>query len=362
MNDPTSIALVRLSHLGDVVLALPLFHALRERFPRARLAWVVQSEFAGLLDGLGGLDRIVRFERRGGASAWLALQRELASLAPQLAVDAQGNYKSALATLVSGAPRRVGVAPRDWRERGAWLAMTEFAEALSPSEEHAMDRTRALVEHLCGSRELRRDPALGADELERGRRELDARCGTDAAPLIVQLSDERDVRAWPLERALELARDSAAAGWRVLLLSGPSEEAQGHAAAEHLRAEPRVAHWVAQRGLRQLAALFSAAAERGACYVGPDTGPTHLAAACGLRVVVLAGPQSHLRTGPWPVAEPSARGASPHRVVRSPLALDCAPCLERSCRRADGPLCMRSIEPAAVLALAQGAAAAASTR
>ncbi len=362
MDEPSSIALIRLSHLGDVVLALPLFHALRERFPRARLAWVVQTEFSGLLEGLVGLERLVRFERRGGARAWLALQRELASFAPQLAVDAQGNYKSAMATLVSGAPRRIGLAPRDWRERGAWLAMNEYAAPLANDEEHAMDRTRALIEHLCGPRELRRDPALEAHERERGRRKLDELCGVDAAPLVVQLSDARDVRAWPLERALELARGAAADGWRVLLVSGPSEERAGSEAAEQLRDEPRVSHWVAQRGLRELAAVFSAAAERDACYVGPDTGPTHLAAACGLRTVVLAGPQSHLRTGPWPVAEPSTRGASPHRVLRSPLALDCAPCLARSCRRAEGPLCMRSIEADAVLALARRSTAHAPTR
>lgn len=362
MDEPSSIALVRLSHLGDVVLALPLFHALRERFPRARLAWVVQSEFAGLVEGLEGLERVVRFERRGGARAWLALKSELASFAPQLAVDAQGNYKSALATLVSGAPRRVGVAPRDWRERGAWLAMSEYAAPLPPEREHAMDRTRALVEHLCGASELRRDPALRADELERGRRKLDELCGACAAPLIVQLSDERDVRAWPLEHALELARGAAALGWSVLLLSGPGEADAGRRAAEQLGQQPRIAHWIAQRGLRELAALFSAAAEREACYVGPDTGPTHLAAACGLRVVVLAGPQSHLRTGPWPVAEPGARGASPHRVLRSPLALDCAPCFSRRCHRPDGPLCMRSIEPRAVLELARRATASTTTR
>lgn len=349
MPDPQRIALIRLSHLGDVVLALPLFHALRARFPRAKLAWVIQPEFAGLLEGLEGLERVVLFQRRGGARAWLALQRDLARFAPDLAVDAQGNWKSAMACLASGAPRRVGPAARDARERGAWFAWNERCAALDAGALHASDLTRALVRELCGEVALRRDPALSEAELRAGRAELDARLGRAAAPLVLQLSQPGDVRAWPLERSLEFARLAARSGRHVLVLSGPSEAAAGEQAARELAGEARVAHWVGQRGIRGAAALFHAAAERGGDFVGPDTGPTHLAAACGLRVTLLAGPQSHERTGPWPVAEPSARGASPHRAVRSRRDLDCAPCFARRCRRAEGAVCMASIEAAQVL-------------
>jgi heptosyltransferase-1 len=353
VDDPQRIALVRLSHLGDVVLALPLFHALRERFGAARIAWVVQSEFAGLLDGLPGLERVVRFERRGGARAWLALKQELGGFGAQLAVDAQGNWKSALATLATGATRRIGLAPRDWRERGAWAAMTEFAEPLEAAREHSMERTRALCERVSGRRfapeELRRDAALTADELAAGRAQLGQLAPRAADPfVVVQLSSPDDVRAWPLANAVELARQLTRAGRAVLLLSGPAEADEGRRAADELAGEPGVLHWIGQRGLRALASFFHAAAERGASYVGGDTGPTHLAAACGLPVTLLAGPQTHLRTGPWPVAEPSPHGPSPHRVLRSALEVDCAPCFARACRHPQGPVCMASIEPAAV--------------
>lgn len=375
MDDPQRIALVRLSHLGDVVLALPLFHALRERFPAARLAWVVQSEFAGLLEGLPGLERSVRFERRGGARAWLALKRELGAFDAQLAIDAQGNWKSALATLATGAPRRVGLAPRDWRERGAWAAMNEFAPPLDSAfetgsgaaREHAMERTRALCEHVTGRKfadaHLRRDVGASTAELAAGRAQLETLApGASNELVLLQLSAPDDVRAWPLAHALELARQLARAGRAVLVLSGPAEAEQGRRAAQELAGEARVSHCVGQRGLRALASLFHAASERGASYVGGDTGPTHLAAACGLPVTLLAGPQSHLRTGPWPVATPSTPlagsstsvatrselGAGPHRALRSPLELECAPCFARTCRHPRGPVCMASIEPSTV--------------
>jgi ADP-heptose:LPS heptosyltransferase len=368
---PRRIALIRLSHLGDVVLALPVFHALRARWPDARIAWVVQREFAPLIEPLPGLERAIRFERRGGLRAWLALRDELASFSADLAVDAQGNWKSGFALACSGAPRRVALARRDRREpRGAFAATETCAAAAG---EHAFDRTLALCRHLSdgsGSSELacessdlvRRDPALSARELESGARELERRVGA-ARAVLLQLSPESDVRSWPVARAIELARALARAGRDVLVLSGPAEEREGAAAAEATRGEPRIRSWVGQRGLRELAALFTAAASRGASYAGADTGPTHLAAACGLPVTILCGPHSHLRTGPWPVAEPSHRGASPHRAVRAAAQPDCAPCFARTCRHRDGPVCMTAIEVEDVLAgMAEASSRAACSR
>ena len=87
------ILLVRLSHLGDVVHALPLFHALRAAQPEAQIAWAVQAEFASLLEGLPGLTRVIRFQRDEGLRAWGRLWRELRSFGADWTIDAQGNAK-----------------------------------------------------------------------------------------------------------------------------------------------------------------------------------------------------------------------------------------------------------------------------
>ena len=163
---PRRIALVRLSHLGDVVLALPLFHALRARFPAAELAWVVQREFAPLVEPLPGLARTIRFDRRGGLRGWLELRRELAEFSPDLAIDAQGNLKSGFALACSGAATRVGMARADWREPLGRFALTESADAARG--EHAFERSRcAATSASRRSRDgIRRSPrrscALGA--------------------------------------------------------------------------------------------------------------------------------------------------------------------------------------------------------
>lgn len=343
-ENPRRILIVRLSHLGDVVHALPVFHALRNAHPQAEIAWAVQPEFAELLDGLQGLARTFFFERRRGARAWLRLLTEIREWGPDWAVDAQGNAKSALATIGSGAARRSGMHPRDWCEPFAARVLTDHADAVAGAEMHAMHRMFALAAHVAPGASLRRtDPALSPEERSAGRARLASLTGDPSGPVtVLNLSSPADVRSWPIASFERLARALSARGERAIVLSGPQEEAEGRALAERTTDLPRLAHWSGQRGLRELAAFFAAVAERGGRVVACDSGPMHLAAAVGLPVVCLSGPQDERRTGPWPVPEI-------HRVLRASDPPRCAPCLARRCDHPEGPVCMTRISPEAVL-------------
>lgn len=333
------ILIVRLSHLGDVVQTLPLFHALRAARPGARIAWAVQPEFAGLVRGLPGLDRVILFERRGGAAAWPRLARDLEQFGADWSIDAQGNVKSALVALTSRAPRRSGYARADWREPFAATSLTDPCPAGDPAE-HAVERVLRLARHVAPgwSAEPRFDAGLAAAELEAGERRL-----ADLAPrgggVLLHLSPPEDVRSWPIERFAELAR-ARAEREDVVVVSGPAEESHGRALERDVR-HPRIAHAVGQRGLRELAALFTAAARRGMSFVGCDSGPMHLAWSSGMRVVLLAGPQDERRTGPF-------GAAARRRAVRCEPAPACAPCRSRACAHADGPVCMTTMSVADV--------------
>ena len=349
--DPRRILIARLSHLGDVVCALPLFHAVRAAAPSAQIAWVVQPEFAGLLQSLPGLDRVFKFDRRGRLSAWLNLKRELAAFGADLAIDAQGNLKSAGVTYFSGAPQRLGLARADWREPSGARVLTHEAPALPNSDGHVVHRTLALSRFVVG--ELGGDPTaitprfdagLNADELARGEQLADQHFpGADSSSVVLHLAARGDVRSWPEEHYRQLTESLLASGRRVLLLSGPGEKDVGHNLRHRMGARPGLSHWVDQSNLREACAFFTSCANRSIPMLASDSGSMHLAASSGVRLITLVGPQAAERTGPWPLAPDSH-----HRILRALDSPDCAPCFSRSCSNSKGNICMGNLAPTRV--------------
>ena len=359
---PLAVLIVRLSHLGDCVRTLPLFHALRDALPEARIGWVVQRETASLLEGMPGLDAVVRFDRAGGLGAWRRLRRELAAFDPDVAIDAQGNAKSSATILLSGARTRLGWHLADCREPlPCRLVRGERAAAL---EEGPRTHARRAVEHLarfaCArlapdhelARPLRDDAALTATELAAGRALADELVGDSPRPVVLQLGDPADVRTLPDAGVRAALHELERRGRHVLVLAGPAELDHARALRHELGEVPRRRYHLGAMDLRALAGLLTALSERGARWLSADTGPLHLAAACGLSTVALFGPQDPARTGAW--TSPLAPHAT-HRVVTAPIALDCRPCRRRTCAHPEPRACMNHQDPVAIVAACGGA-------
>src|SRR5207245_2207040 len=110
---PRRIALIKPSALGDVVHALPVLSALRERFPTAHITWVVNRGYESLLRNHPELDATLPFDR-GAAAAVAALSalrfaRLLRHARFDLVLDLQGLFRTGLMAAATGATRRVGL-------------------------------------------------------------------------------------------------------------------------------------------------------------------------------------------------------------------------------------------------------------
>lgn len=342
-TSPQRILIVRLSHLGDVVCALPVLWAVRRAYPRARIGWVVQPEFSGVLAGRADLDEWIPFDRRAGVSGWARLERDLLRFAADWTIDAQGNLKSALVALTSRAPRRSGLARADWTEPlGACSLHDGATPALRAADGsvHAIDKMLALARHAAPDVPV--DPAAPCGLPHRSASSSAARLGRSGRPsAVLHLAAPGDPRSWPVERFEALARDLAR-DHEVVVVGGPAEVEISGACARRLADVPHVRARIALDGLGALLDLCAEAAAAGGVFVGCDSGPLHVAWSQGLRVVLLAGPQDERRTGPWP---PPARSHAPlHEVVRARVAPACAPCLARRCDHSSGNVCMSGID------------------
>ena len=312
---PQRILIVRLSALGDVMMASGLIPALRSRYPDAHIAWLTEPAAAPLLREHPGLNEVIVWQRpqwqqlwreRRYGSLWRALRELRAQLRSRrftLALDAQGLLKSALWAWLSGAPRRVGLLPR---EGGQWLA-TERLVPVKGADPRIGAEYRALARHLGAPDEayrldLRFDPATH-------RRALDALAARQVLPPFAVLCPftTRPQKHWFEDRWAALAERLAMHGITPVLLGGPADQA---AAMRIAQAAPSAVNLAGQLKLHDSVALISHAA----LLVGVDTGLTHAGSAFRIPTIALFG-----STRPYRDAD-SPRTA----ILYEPLP--CSPC------------------------------------
>jgi ADP-heptose:LPS heptosyltransferase len=141
----SSILLIKPGSLGDVVHALPVAAALHRAWPAARLSWVIDPRWEPVLAGNPAIAERIPFARENyrGPAGLLRAARWLAGLRhrrPDLAIDLQGLLRSALIAKASRAQRIIGLA--DARE-GA----PSFYDQVAPvaATQHAVDRYLAVL-------------------------------------------------------------------------------------------------------------------------------------------------------------------------------------------------------------------------
>lgn len=108
-----SILIVKTSALGDVVHTLPILHYLRDRFPEARIDWVVEKGSVDFLAADHALDRAIAVDTRAWRKGkrWKEMRaffRTLRQTTYDVVFDLQGNFKSGLITLCAKAEDKVG--------------------------------------------------------------------------------------------------------------------------------------------------------------------------------------------------------------------------------------------------------------
>jgi len=304
---PERILIVKLSSLGDVVHALPALQDLRRARPQARIDWVVEPGFAGLVRRAEGIGRVIEAPLRRWKRDWRAggVWREFMALRASLqaepydaVIDLQGLGKSAavarLARLAHGG-HRYGLGNRtdgsSWEPLARWLVDRPIR---LPKHLHALDRSRELVARALG--QVVTGPAeFGLTRPGAGWATNDS-ANTAPPTLALVHGTSRADKLWPADHWLAFGQRVLADGWRIALPQG--------SAAEHERALALAAGWGEAAASRVdvwptlgLDAVVDRLA-RTQGVVGVDSGLSHIAVALELPHVQIYNFPTAWRTGP----------------------------------------------------------------
>jgi lipopolysaccharide heptosyltransferase I len=294
--------IVRLSSLGDLVHTIPAVAALRATFPFATIDWVVDQRWSPLVEMVTVINETIPLGR--SIPDVLACIRRLRRARYTCALDLQGRYRSAVLSWLSGAPRRIGRDRQATREPGATMFYTD---RVIPTGRHIVDMTVDLAVRAGAQPQPEPRFPLRVPENElRAVRETLSREGIPGEYVVISPGGGWKSKCWPSDRFGALCdsllrRDHLRS---VVNIAAGEEDLAREIVSASGSANPPVV----SLSIPALAALLAQAR----LVVAGDTGPLHLAAALGTRVVGLFGATDPERNGPLP------RGAVVQNISSQP--------------------------------------------
>jgi ADP-heptose:LPS heptosyltransferase len=263
------ILVIKLGALGDIVLALGPFAAIRRNHPDAHITLLTTPAFAGFLAACPYFDKIRAEERvpLWNPLAWLALRRWLRGGGFDRVYDLQTSDRSGWYFRLMGPGRRP-----------EWSGITPGCSHphANPGRDfmHSIDRQNEQLAMVGIEKVPDADLSwMAADTARFGLAERTALLIPGGAP-------HRLAKRWPVDRYAMLAVQLAGKGLEPVIL-GTAAEAD--VAREISGACPAARDLTGQTTIEDIAVL----GRRAEVAIGNDTGPMHLIAAAGCPSVVL---------------------------------------------------------------------------
>jgi heptosyltransferase-3 len=338
------ILAIKLKQMGDVVLTVPALRAIRQTYPEAYLAVMVNSGTEEVLKGIDWIDEVLVFDRdwkkgpfwRRAARQW-AFVREIRRRRFDLVIQMTKGDRGAITAWLSGAPIRAGVDPQGRGFPGKRYLFTHIIPA--PAEQlHDVLGNLSLVRALgMDTDDLSLEITYSAED-EGAVDELLRKAGPDGhGPLVhVHTTSGWLFKCWTVEGMaclidhLQLKR-----GCTVVVTCGPAPRERARCEEILARTRSRPISLAGKTTLKMLAALSA----RAVLFISADTGPMHVAAAAGTPVVAIFGPTGPINTRPW---------GREHLVITKAMA--CQPCGRDGCDGSKRSECLEELSAEEVIA------------
>ena len=323
------ILAIKLSALGDVILATPSFRALRENFPTAQIAVLVATPFRSILQNCPYINQIIEIplKNRGYKDIW-QVSAFLRKLNFDIVVDLQNNRRSHLLAYLSACNRRYGY------DNGKFSFLLnrkikELKSALSPIEHQGRSLKLLDIESVREDLELWPkdcDKIWVEDFLKKHKKDKTA-C---LIGINIGASSTWSSKRWAVENFIALFGKLQGVGFEVVV-TGKGRDKELVRRLKQL-AKIDFIDAVDETQIMQLACLI----KRCNVYITSDSAALHIAYAMKTPVVALFGPTDSRR---------HAIASAKQIIVKKDLA--CSPCYKRRCRE---HTCMKQISVEEVFA------------
>ena len=310
---PKKVLLVQLRRIGDCLLCTPAIRAVREHFPDAQIDFLAEYPAEETLRYHPALTNLWVAPMYGLPGVF-AIARKVRRERYDLVIDFFSNPRSAQFTFFSGAKVRAGL-----KRRGrSWAYTHHFIEEKPDHDLYAVDLRLEMLK-LLGIPASTRHLEIFSDEQDREAKAKAYKLMDNLTGVVVAVAtgSANAAKRYPADLTAQTIEMLRAAHMQVVLTSGPGE---GEFAERILTKLNKPVPHFADAKVPELAALY----RHCSLYVGPDSGPKHVAVACGIPTVTIFGPGN---PNNWNDAE------NPKNIVLAPPCSFRPNCIETECAR-----------------------------
>ncbi len=314
------ILVIKASSLGDIILAIPSFKALKENFPESRIAVLVLKKYAPILYGCPYVDEIITLENDyKRLKNILEVAKNLRRKSFDYIVDLQNNRASHLISLLTLPQYSFGYS-RKW---GFLLTKhIKDRQGLDPlsSQEKILELVGARI----------KEKKLFFWETKAGSFEKLSANETNLIGINISASQKWLTKNWPTHHIASLIEiiNKNLPGYKIVLL-GDSENS-GAVKEIESTAVKSVINLCGKTTLQDLPGVI----KRLRVFVTPDTATLHLAQALNVPTIGLFGP-----------TDPNRHTIKNENLFVLCKELLCSFCYNSKCKLDKVNLCMEKISP-----------------
>ncbi|MBI2786264.1 MAG: glycosyltransferase family 9 protein, partial [Legionella longbeachae] len=245
-----SICIVRLSALGDVLMAVPLLRTLQANLPQAKITWIISKPAFDLVEGMDGVEFILINKPNSIRDYW-RFKKRMNGRTFDVLLAPQASLRTNLLYPLIRAKRKIG-----YDKHRANDAHGLFVhERITPGLEHTLDGFLKFAQALgIKNQVIRWDLPISAADYAWAEHYLPSK----GLILVINPAASKPERSWPVARYIEVLQ-LALKRWNVqVIITGGPSDFDKYLAEEILKVIPAI-NLVGKTKPKQLLALISKA-------------------------------------------------------------------------------------------------------
>ncbi|WGW00495.1 glycosyltransferase family 9 protein [Vibrio sp. YMD68] len=352
MNDSYSyqkILVIATHCIGDSLLISTFTRSLRNAFPNAKIDVLVNARGEMVFGTNPDVDSLVEIPPRASLKDYYRILQKHGRY--DLVVNEMLNDRTAIYSFIFGKQRLGAI---DESLSGTWLKKLVYHHHITEQHrfEHKMSRAARMLEIIgveCTPRLVSPEEPL-PDVIQQ---KLPQRY------IVVHPPSSNEIKQWPVDYWIATINSLIASGYNIVLSGAKLErdEAVVNQILHKIPESPQLVSALGQLTLAQTSALL----KQSDGFLGPDSGPGHMASGYPIPIVSIISVAPASMWSPWPYEQPIdvknnlyRNGTASQRVANIRLLQSersCVPCYKNHCKISDDLYspCLKDITPEQVI-------------